>query len=262
MSKIRCKDIDLYYEITGEGEPILFLHGLGSSARDWEYQVGHFSKYYQVVTFDFRGHGQSDKPEGPYSIPLFAQDTAELVRALDIAPVHVVGISLGGMVALQLAVDEPGQVCSLVAVNCVSEMVFQTMKQRLAFLQRLLIVRLLGMRKMGEVLGKRLFPNPEQGELRQMFADRWAENDPKAYREALKGMVGWSVTGQLSQIRCPTLVITAEHDYSPVETKMPIVNGVEGAALEIIENSYHATPVDQPEVFNRVVSAFLTKETK
>lgn len=260
MPKFRCNDIDLFYEITGKGEPIVFIHGLGSSGRDWEYQIDYFSDHYQVIVLDVRGHGNSDKPPGPYSIPLFARDTAEMIKGLDIAPAHVVGISLGGMIALQLAVDERELVRSLVIVNSGSEMVVRTMKDRLEILQRFLIVRLLGMRKMGEVLGGRLFPKPDQQELQQMFADRWAENDPRAYREAMRAIVGWSVTDQLHKIESPTLVVAAEHDYTSIEDKAPLVNGTKNVELVIIENSRHATPVDQPVEFNKVLSAFLARQ--
>lgn len=131
MTKLRVCDIDLYYEVTGQGNPIVFIHGLGSSIRDWEYQVEYFSRRFQVIAFDIRGHGKSEKPAGPYSIPLFAGDTAELIKALDIAPAHVVGISLGGMIALQLAANEPELVRSLVVVNSGSEMVARSLKERL-----------------------------------------------------------------------------------------------------------------------------------
>ncbi len=113
MPKLRIHDIDIYYEVTGQRTPLALIHGLGSSTRDWERQVPVFSERYQVITFDVRGHGQSAKPPGPYSIALFASDTVELVRALGIGPAHVVGISMGGMIAFQLAVDAPQRIKSL-----------------------------------------------------------------------------------------------------------------------------------------------------
>ncbi|HEY70203.1 MAG TPA: alpha/beta fold hydrolase [Anaerolineae bacterium] len=259
MTKLRVSDMDLYYETFGQGDPMVLIHGLGSSSRDWEGQIGYFSRQYQVIAVDIRGHGRSDKPAGPYSIPLFTRDMAEMIRALDLAPVHVVGISLGGMIALQLAVDEPELVRSLVVVNSGSEMVVRTIKDRIGVWQRTLIVRLMGMRKMGEVLGGRLFPEPEQHELRNTFADRWAENDPKAYLEAMKAIVGWSVTEQLHRIACPTLVIAAEHDYTPIEVKSTLAGRIDGAECVVIENSRHGSPVDQPEAFNKVLSAFLAR---
>ena len=107
MPKVHVNDIALYYEIAGQGQPVLLIHGLGSSTRDWEYQTTAFSTHYRVVALDVRGHGQSDKPPGPYSIPLFTSDTAELMRSLELGPSHIVGISMGGMIAFQLAIDTP-----------------------------------------------------------------------------------------------------------------------------------------------------------
>ena len=260
MTILRIREMDLYYEVTGQGDPLVFIHGLGSSTRDWEYQISYFSTHYQVVAFDVRGHGKSDKPVGSYSIPLFAEDTSELIKALDIAPAHVIGISLGGMIALQLATDFPELVRSIVVVNSGSEMIVRTLKERLALLQRFLIVRLLGMRKMGEVLGGRLFPDPEQEEIRRIFADRWSENDPRAYREAMRAIIGWSVTEQLNRIKCPTLVIGAEFDYTPMEDKSSLASRIKQAELVVIKNSRHGTPVDQPEEFNKVLSSFLARQ--
>ena len=95
MPTLQLNDIGLYYEIIGEGAPLLFIHGLGSSIRDWEPQVDFFAERYKVILFDVRGHGKSSKPPGPYSIPQFAADTANLLEKLEVAPVHVVGISMG-----------------------------------------------------------------------------------------------------------------------------------------------------------------------
>jgi 3-oxoadipate enol-lactonase len=259
MPKLHVRDIDLYYKIAGQGQPILFIHGLGSSSRDWELQVAVFSKTHRTVTFDVRGHGQSDKPPGPYSVPLFATDTAELIRLLDIAPAHVVGISMGGMIAFQLAVSAPDLVKSLVIVNSGPELVLRTWKERLNGLQRLLIVRLLGMRKMGEALGKRLFPKPEHQELRRMFVERWAENDKRAYYAAMRGLVGWSVADRLGDVRCPTLVIAADEDYTPVSLKRAYVAKMPRAEMVVIEDSRHATPVERPEQFNQALIAFLSR---
>jgi pimeloyl-ACP methyl ester carboxylesterase len=259
MPKLRVGDINLYYEITGQGQPLLFIHGLGSSARDWELQVDFFSEFYQIVTFDVRGHGQSDKPPGPYGIPLFANDTAALIRALGVVPTHVVGISMGGMIAFQLAVNAPELVKSLVIVNSGPELVLRTWKERLGALQRLLIVRVLGMRKMGEVLSERLFPQREHSELRRLFVERWAENDKRAYFASMRGLVGWSVADQLGAIRLPTLVIAADQDYTPISLKEDYVAAMPDAELVVIPDSRHATPVERPELFNQALMAFLSK---
>lgn len=260
MPKLRVGDVELYYEVHGEGPPAVFIHGLGSSGRDWELQVPVFSQRYQVVTFDVRGHGRSDKPKGPYTIPLFAADTAGLIRGLGLGAAHVVGISLGGMIALQLAVSAPDLVKSLTVVNAGPEFVVRTAKQGLQIVQRQVIVRLLGMRKMGEVLSQRLFPKPEQEELRRLFVERWAENDPRAYRDAMRAIVGWSVADRLESIACPTLVIAADQDYTPVAAKEAYAARMPRAELVVIGDSRHATPVERPEEFNEVLMAFLSKQ--
>ena len=102
MPMLQANGIDLNYEIIGQGPPLLFIHGLGSSGQDWEQQVAFFSKNYNVIIVDVRGHGASAKPPGPYSIQLFADDISSFIRTMDISPVHVVGISMGGMIAFQL----------------------------------------------------------------------------------------------------------------------------------------------------------------
>jgi pimeloyl-ACP methyl ester carboxylesterase len=193
-------------------------------------------------------------------VPLFAADAAELIESLAIAPAHVVGISMGGMIAFQLAVSAPGLVKSLVIVNSGPELVFRTFKEWMSGLQRFLIIRLLGVRKMGQVLGRRFFPEEGQEELRQTFVERWAENDKRAYYDATRGLVGWSVADRLGDVRCPTLVIAADGDYTPVSLKRAYVDKMAQAELVVITDSRHGTPVDQPERFNRAVMAFLSQQ--
>src|SRR5260221_506188 len=117
MPIIAANQINLYYEVSGAGQPVVLIHGLGSSTRDWEAQVPELAEDYQVITFDLRGHGQSDKPAGPYQMSQYGDDLAGLMGALGVASAHIVGISLGGCVALQFALDYPAQVRSVTVVN-------------------------------------------------------------------------------------------------------------------------------------------------
>ena len=262
MPKLHANGIDLYYEKNGDGQPVLFIHGLGSSCRDWEMQTPSFSKQYQVISFDLRGHGQSQKPPGPYTMLLFAADTAELIKSLGVKPVHVVGISLGGMIAFQLALDHPELIKNLVIVNAGPEVVVRTLKDHWQVFFRFAIVYLLGMRKMGEVLSKRLFPKEGQASLRDLFVERWAENDTRAYLNTLRAIVGWSVTDQIHKINSPTLVVSADNDYSPVSAKEAFVSKMPQAKLVVVQDSRHATPVDSPEKFNEIVMSFLSEPNR
>lgn len=262
MPTLNINTVDLYYEIAGSGQPVLFIHGLGSSSRDWEEQIPFFSERFQVITCDLRGHGRSQKPPGPYSMSLFASDVAGLIKALGFDSVHVLGISLGGMVAFQLAVDHPELIKSMVIVNSGPELIIRTIKDRWQVFMRFAIVRLLGMRKMGEVLSKRLFPKEEQAEIRKIFVERWAENDQRAYADTMRAIVGWSVSAYLQSINIPILVVTADQDYTPVSAKEAYVPKLPQAELVVIPDSHHATPVDQPKAFNEVVSSFLIQQSQ
>jgi pimeloyl-ACP methyl ester carboxylesterase len=113
VPKARVNENSIYYEVYGCGEPLLLIMGLGASILAWHSQIPTLSQHLCVIAFDNRGSGRSDKPE-EYSVPLFARDTAGLLQALKITSAHVLGISMGGMIAQQLALDYPHLVRSLV----------------------------------------------------------------------------------------------------------------------------------------------------
>ena len=257
MAFLQLSDLELYYEVTGSGPPILLIHGLGSSSRDWEKQVKPFAQKYQVITLDLRGHGQSGKPFGPYSISLFVEDTVALIRELEIAPLHVVGISMGGMVAFELAVRFPELLHSLTIVNSYPEMRVKTLREHLEVWRRFLFLELLGTRGTGMLLGRQLFPFPEQADLREIFVQRWAENDKRAYRGSLHAILYWDVENRLTEIRCPVLVVASDQDYMPLEEKQTYTAKIPNARLVVIENAHHAVTAERPEQFNAVLDEFL-----
>ena len=259
MPTIQTKNINTYYEQTGEGEVLVFIHGLGSSSADWSFQTEFFSEHFQVLAYDVRGHGQSEKPKGPYSIPLFAKDLANLLGELDIKKAHIVGLSMGGWIAFQFALDYPEMVSSLTIVNSWASMLLKTFKDRKNYFQRTLLFSLFSMRKIGEIVGARLFIKPEQKELLQDFIDKWAKNHKPSYMASFKAVKGWSVEDRLGEITCPALVIAADEDYTPPETKQVYVDKMPNARLAVIEDSRHATPVERPEEFNRVLLDFLKR---
>jgi pimeloyl-ACP methyl ester carboxylesterase len=260
MPRISVGGIELYYEASGQGEPLLLLHGLGGSSQDWPYQLPAFCQRYHVITADMRGHGQSDKPHQSYSVPMFAADVRHLLEKLGALSAHVVGLSMGGMIAFQLAADRPEMVRSMVIANSGPELVPRTLKERLLVWQRFAIVRLMGMARMGQVLADRLFPGAGREELRRLFAARWAQNDQRAYLAATRALVGWSVAAKLSQMSCPTLVISSDEDYTPVAAKEAYVARMPHARLVVIANARHAVTLDQPEAFNQAVLDFLAEQ--
>ncbi len=257
MAIAKVNGIKLNYESGGQGPPLLFIHGLGGSLEDWEGQVSHFARDFRVFSVDLRGHGRSDKPRAVYSMQLFASDLAALINALRLGPVHVVGISLGGGVAFQLAVDSPELVRTLTIVNSGPEMILRTFKEKFAIWLRFAIINTMGLKKLGDVVAAKLFPDPADAARKAGFLQRYARNEAQPYKAALRAFVGWSVTPQLGSINCPTLIMSADQDYTPVSFKEAYVGKIRGAKLVVIPDTHHAAPAERPEVFNELLSEFL-----
>src|SRR5688572_14441462 len=117
----------LAYSLIGVGSPVVMIHGLGSGRRDWGLQVDCLAQSFCVMTLDLRGHGESSAAPEPYVMSDLANDVSALIRHLALGPCHVVGLSLGGMIAFQLAVDAPQLVRSLTIVNSGPEVVPRTL---------------------------------------------------------------------------------------------------------------------------------------
>ena len=119
MPYTEANGVNLYYEVHGEGYPVVLISGLGSQGQSWDTQVPIYSKHYKIVVFDNRGAGKSDKPKAPYSTEQMADDTAALMDALSIDRAHVVGKSMGGMIAQWMAIKYPERV-SRIVMGCSS----------------------------------------------------------------------------------------------------------------------------------------------
>lgn len=260
----------LYYETHGlahslsknslskDAATLILIHGLGSSTADWEHQLESFSRVFNLVLVDLRGFGQSEKPPGPYNIPVMAEDILRLMDHLELNQAHVLGISLGGWTGLQLAaVTAPERLHSLTVVNSSAHVKPRTLKQYLEVSVRLLLFRFLSMEKIGKILARRLFPKPELAQTRQIFVQRWAQNNKKSYMAAFRGALGWSVLEHLKHIRVPVHIISSEFDYIELELKQEMLNKLTNAHLTIIDDARHAVTVERPEEFNRAALAFL-----
>ena len=257
VAMLHLSDVSLYYEVHGAGEPILFLHGLGGASRDWEAQRRRFESSYLVIAHDVCGHGQSTKPQGPYSVAQFGRHTAELIRRVVGKPVHVVGLSMGGMIAFQLAVDAPDLIRTMTIVNSGPELVPRNLTEKLALWSRVAIVRWFGLERMGKVLAPRLFPNPDQGPERAQFLARFLTNDRDGYLATLRALIGWRVTPSIGAIRAPTLVVASELDYTPPERKEEYVRLMPTAKMVVVPDAHHGLPMEDPETFNEVLAEFL-----
>jgi pimeloyl-ACP methyl ester carboxylesterase len=253
--------IRLRYETWGVGKtPLLLLHGLGSSADDWFLQLPAFAPHYLCVAVDLRGHGLSDKPAGRFSIGLFAADMVELIRSLDLAPAHVVGLSLGGMVAQQIAFAHPQVVRSLVLINTLPGL-WPPPRQIVRVGMRRLSPpwRAPDMAEVAERVSADLFPDPALSFLKAQAEGRVAANDPAAYRRATLAVARFWPGSALKRIACPTLIIAGEADrVVPSVYQARLRKALPHAQFVSIPGSGHACNIDRPEAVNAAVLEFLS----
>ena len=110
-------DIKICYDLQGEGIPIVLIHGFGDRKEHWRAQIGDLSKYFRVIRMDNRGAGRSERPDGPYSMEIYADDIKNLLDFLKIQKTHIIGHSLGGMIAQNFALKYPSYVDRIVLIH-------------------------------------------------------------------------------------------------------------------------------------------------
>jgi 3-oxoadipate enol-lactonase len=256
----RGDPVALHHEVSGRtnGPPIVLLHGLGSSSADWRYQTPVLAAAYRVVVPDLRGHGRSPRGSGRLTVDVMAADVAALLDALDATSAHVVGLSLGGCVALALAFDHPARVRSLTLVNTFARLSLAGPRGSLRMLARLGLLACAPMRVVAAHVARGLFPRPDQHELYLAAVASLAGNSRRTYLGSLRGLASFDVSRRLAELRCPTLVIAGDRDATvSLASKRLLQQSIAGAELTVVDDSGHVTPCDQPERFNQQLLAFV-----
>ncbi|MEE9349331.1 MAG: alpha/beta hydrolase [Flavobacteriaceae bacterium] len=245
-----------YYETSGKGETLLFIHGLGSSTLDWEYQLAHFSKNYKVIALDLKGHGKTGSVDGAYSIKGFANDVAVFLEE-ETQPITIIGISMGGMVSFQLAVDYPQLVKQLIIINSFAEIPMDNRYIRNQVRIRKLVPSLLGMKATGKMIANKVFPHKHQKDLRKLIISRWQKNSIKDYVKSVKASAGWRIIDKLHTITCPVLVVGAEFDYISNDEKMVYTKLIPKGEFVLMKGLRHAVSMEDPKALNAVIDDFL-----
>jgi 3-oxoadipate enol-lactonase len=240
-------------------ETVLLLHGMGSCGDDWELQLPALTPHYRVLAPDARGHGQSPKPPGSYSITQMTGDVVALLDELKIEPVHVVGLSMGGCMALQMAIAHPARTRTLVLVNAFAKIRPAGLYGVRRFFQRVWSLQFGTMEEVVTPVVESMFPKPDQAELRRVAIERLLNNNAKEpYQAVMMAVTRFNVLRELHRITCPTLIIAGDRDRTvPMRCKYDLHNGIPGSEFVVVEDSGHGTPVDQPEKFNEVLLRFL-----
>lgn len=258
--KIQVNDISVHYEIDGpETAPVIVCsHCLAGDLTVWNEQVAVLRETYRVLRYDTRGHGGTMAPHGPYTLETLAMDLVGLLDALNISRSHILGISMGGMVAQTLALMKPERILSLILCDTTASMP----------------------EEMAPLWEERIQSAAERGmsSLADATVDRWLsadfqKNNPERARQIRDLIVNTPVTGfagcaraisrldmtsQLSRIALPTLIMVGEQDPgTPVASARQIHAQLPDARLVVLPKAYHLSNVEASAEFNRQLLAFL-----
>ena len=269
MPMASVNGIQLYYEITGSGYPLLLSHEFAGDCRSWEPQVRYFSRRYQVITYNARGYPPSDVPTDPaaYSQQQAVEDIVHLMRHLQISQAHIVGLSMGGYAVLHFGLTYPEMARSLVVAGCGYGSVsgerqkFQHDALRVAEqLERD------GMRAMAEVYSKGptrvQFEDKDPRGWRE-FADQLAEHSALGAALTMRGVQGerpavYELEAPMRRLQVPTLIVTGDEDEPCLEPALFMKRVIPTAGLVVIPKSGHTINLEEPDAFNQAISDFLT----
>lgn len=268
----------LSYRDTGSiGTPastVVLLHGLGVNGRMWSPQIPVLVQAgRRVLSVDLPGFGGSSPWPGPndtsHTVRCLSDPVARLVEALDLPTVSLVGLSMGGTVSLQLALDHPQRVERLLLVNTFARLSGGASSGSVSclrlwpfYLYRFLLVQTVGLGRQAQTVAMRLFPRQEEMPQRVSFVAQVLQADPAAYRAAMLLLARFNVEPRLGEIdtrAIPTLVVTGEKDsiVAP-ETQRRMAQRIIGARHVVIPNANHAVTAERPEEFNQIMVDFLT----
>ena len=250
MARARLNGIEIDYEVTGTGPVVLLGHGYGSTRHMWDDQHRALADRWRVVSWDMRGHGQTDSPSDPkqYSAALIVADMRALLQHVGAERAIIGGLSLGGYVSLAFALAHPEMTQALVI--CDSGPGYRNAEARAQWNQR-------AEERAASLESKGLDALTRRSKETQQAVHRSAQGLAHAARGML-AQEGSQVIDGLASIRVPTLVIVGDQDQPFVAPSEYMAKKIAGARLAVIPGAGHSSNLDQPEAFNRVLREFLT----
>lgn len=261
----RSNGQDLYYEVHGEGAPLLLIMGIGYDATLWGlHQIPEFSKFFKVIAFDNRDVGRSSKATGPYTITDMADDVAGLMDGLQVDHAHILGLSMGGMIAQEFALKYPGRVDKLILSGTgaatgrakfdpisVWNFVKQHDTEGLTFAaQQFIWLFSTDFLRNHQAVDQTLAmlgsnPNPVS---------------PEAFARQTQAYIQHDSLDRVRKIKAATLVVTGERDrLTPPWIGRELAAAIPGAKFQLVDGpgSSHVLPLERPEDFNKIVLSFL-----
>jgi 3-oxoadipate enol-lactonase len=262
MPHVDINGLNMYYEIHGTGDPLVFISGLGANRARWEPMLPFFDKY-QCIIFDNRGVGRTDVPPGPYTMEQLGHDTAGLIEHLGVGPAKVVGWSMGGVVLQSLLIDHP-EVVSRAAM--VSTLPYYTDIQQ-AWLDASLALRAAKVDPVvqgvsGAPWGFTAYTLMDHDQLFRML--KMGRDDPEptseeGFRAQAQGIRTFNRLEELATVATPTLVLVGAEDIlTPPSQSIEIAEKLQNATLQILPRGSHVMFVEYTQRTARAVKNFLS----
>jgi len=259
MPRVKIDSIEIQYEISGYGPPVVFINGLTMDLNGWLLQVDAFSKKYRMVRYDCRGQGDSDKPDSEYTQELHADDLAGLLEKLEIPRAHLVGLSNGGMIAQHFALRFPEKTGALVLVDACSHA---------DTLLKLIVTSWIESAEAGgsglrydvalPYLFSEEFMSKNLDRILAMKEMNLTRNPVKAIVNLSKASMGHDLRDRVSEITAPTLILAGEEDILiPLRYAKMLREKIKNSTLVTLKRCGHVPPIEKPEEFNRIVMNFL-----
>lgn len=267
-------EIKICYEIHGEGEPLLLVHGWGGSKEGWFVQVNALSKYFKVIIFDNRGAGKSSRPNYPYTMDMYADDIDSLLDFLNIERTHLLGESLGGMIALNFILKYPNRVNKFILINSWPGFPNEQgpdiySKGKIAYFEELQKDPLNAFLNAAKASYSREFFKMMKENPKKKFHGIWSVEDlvnidlakpltPEDNKNAADAVKGHNVTDRLHEIKIPTLLICGEKDRIAtlsVQSKMHEL--IPNSRFKVIRDARHGVSKEKAPEVNEIIENFL-----
>jgi 3-oxoadipate enol-lactonase len=262
MSFLQNQGVRIYWDEQGSGDPVLLIMGLGYPSYLWHRTRPALKERYRTIALDNRGSGQSDAPAGPYSIAMMASDAAAALGAAGVERAHVFGLSMGGMIAQEFALQYPARVRSLI-LGCTAPGGPNAVRAEKRVTEILMGIGL-GPEEHARAMRPYVYDSStplERIEEDLAIRRKWFPK-PEAYKAQLQGIYEWEAYSRLQKIAAPTLVIHGETDQLvPVGNAEVIAARINGSQLVKLPHASHIFVTDQPEASLKAIMEFLSGQS-
>lgn len=258
---IQLEDLNMYYYDNKRSNcpALIFIHGLGENLDSWQAQIDFFQDNYRVIAMDLRGHCRSGDGDKEISISCFANDIISLCDKLALTKVHLIGLSMGGIIAQQLAVMYPERLLSLSLCNTAS---YVSEESAGKLDERMLMIEQASMNDIANFIVSACLSGGYPPELYTKAFNIFRQNRKKPYLAATRATFSIDYRPYLPKITTPSLILTGELDkVTPPKASQFMHEQIKNSELCILPNTGHLSKMEQPELFNQAVHGFILRHT-